>query len=45
MEIETNLAAISMKERENPTTLFEQIDVIKQLAASNPKGYKIDDNK
>lgn len=45
VEIKTKLAAVSMKERENPTTLFEQIDAIKQLAASNPKGYKIDDDK
>ena len=31
VEIKTKLAAISMKERENPTTLFEQIYAIKQI--------------
>ena len=45
VEIKTKLAAISMKARENPTTLFEQIDAIKQLAAGNPNGYKNDDDE
>ena len=45
VEIKTKLAAVSMRERENPTTLFEQIDTIKQLADSNPQGYKLNDDE
>ena len=45
VEIKTNLAAVSMRERENPTTLFEQIDLIRQLAEGDPQGYKINDDE